>query len=645
MIKMLLIAPYEKMVEDFSRVFNQHNQTSHKAEYEVEQYSLETVVARVPEDLPDFNFNVEVVISRGLVSSGLRRLNEYIPVVEIPVAANDIVRALSKAGKINNNIGPVAVTGSPNMIMGAEDIADILGIEIKTYLIPTDEDIPLVVNQACADGAATLVGGISTTALARSMGLKSVLLESGRESIWHSITEAKRLAYLMRREEEKTARLNTVLNHSEDAIIVLDRNNTVTLLNKSAERIFHSSSQDYRNKPVEKIFPSCPDLDYLSNAVPQEAVVVEHNGLTLNISVSSLTVHNEVIGKLLTIQDISKIQELERKIREKLYEKGHVTRHSFDDIKGTSSAIRESLRIAKEYSTAESTILIIGKTGTGKELFAQSIHNESRRRNRPFIALNCAALSEHLLESELFGYSEGTFTGGMKGGKPGLFELAHLGTIFLDEISEIPLNLQAKLLRVLQEKEVRRMGDDKVIPLDVRIISAANINLYDQVEKGLFREDLLYRINILELTLPDLKERREDIPILVTSIMENLGKSRTRNISLSADALEYLTDLSWPGNIRQLRNICERLSVLYKTKQIDIEDIRKILPSPKTLSPSCDDELFSDNFLRQQQIEHERTRIVKALKEANFNKGEAASILGISRATLWRKMKSLNLEY
>ncbi len=652
MIKMLYIAPFQKMADDFIHVFEQHNRISLKAEYEVEQYSLETVIARIPEDLPDFNFNVEVVISRGLVSSGLRKQNVYIPVVEIPVAANDILRALHKAREINTENGPIAVTGSPNMIMGADEIASILGVRINTYVIPSDKDIPQVVEKARSDGSTTLIGGIRTTLLAKALGMKEIFLESGRESLWHSITEAKRLAYLMRREEEKTARLNTILNHSDDAILVLNKKNRLSLFNKSAERIFNLPAKNTHGLPISSIFPEYMNLETSPENSEQEAVVTRHNGLTLNISESPLKVHNEIIGKLLTVQDISKIQSLEQRIREKLHQRGHVAKHCFDDIKGVSNSIRDRIQTAIEYSRTDSTIMIIGKTGTGKELFAQSIHNESQRQHGPFIALNCAALPENLLESELFGYAEGTFTGGLKGGKPGLFELAHQGTIFLDEISELPLQLQAKLLRVLQEKEVRRLGHDKVIPLNVRVITAANINLLDQVQKGLFREDLYYRLNILELTLPDLNERREDIPILTRGIFESFD---IPNQMITEDALEYLKWRNWPGNIRQLRNICERLSVLNKNKTIDLAAVQKVLPfehtppppqasvSPQTHPSPEHPALNPQEELLKQKEEYERQEILEALKLAGFNRGKAAEILGVSRATLWRRMKGLGL--
>ena len=647
MIKMLLIAPFQKMADDFKIVFEHHNRTSLKAEYEVEKYSLETIIARVPDELPSFDFNVEVVISRGLVSSGLRKLNVYIPVVELPVAANDIIKALHKARMLNNE-GPVAVTGSPNMIMGAQDIADILGVSINTYIIPTDDDIESVARKAFTDGARTLIGGIHTTTTARNLGMQAILLESGRESIWHSITEAKRLAFLMRREEEKTARLNTILNHSDDAVVVLDPRNKIQLFNKAAERIFGRPSNSTIGLPISQIFPAYMNLESIPENVNQGAEVTQHNGLTLNITESPLKVHNENIGKLLTVQDISRIQALESKIREKLYQRGHIARHRFEDIKGISEAIQEKIRIAREYSQTDSTIMIVGQTGTGKELFAQSIHNESRRYTGPFIALNCAALPEHLLESELFGYVEGTFTGAAKGGKPGLFEIAHQGTIFLDEISEIPLKLQAKLLRVLQEKEVRRIGHDKIIPLDVRIITATNKNLFTMVEQGLFREDLFYRLNILELSLPGLCDRREDIPILIQYIFDRLSKPHPYTIQISTEAINYLKFLEWPGNIRQLRNICERFSVLYKMHPIELSDAQRVIANSTSICKQ--DSLPKEIPIIDPRIElekahenYDRQVIVDTLKKADFNKGKAAACLGISRATLWRKMKKLGL--
>ncbi|MGE4284368.1 MAG: sigma-54 interaction domain-containing protein, partial [Clostridia bacterium] len=356
------------------------------------------------------------------------------------------------------------------------------------------------------------------------------------------------------------------------------------------------------------------------------------------------------VGNVLTFHDVTRIQELESKIREKIYTRGHIAKHSFDNIIGESGKLNEVIQAAKKFSRVESNVLVVGETGTGKELFAQSMHNFSHRKSGPFVAVNCAALPENLLESEMFGYVEGAFTGAIKGGKPGLFELAHRGTIFLDEISEISLKLQGQLLRVLQEKEIRRIGHDRIIPVDVRVISATNKELSILVQKGMFREDLYYRLDILKINIPPLRERKTDIPLLAKHFIREfqllLGKE---DYELSAGAIEALMSHEWSGNIRHLRNMCERLVVLSECNLIEENDIKAVILNNNIDRPACTSQ--SDNFttfssssymVELKQIEREK--IKNELERSRYNKSKAAKSLGISRATLWRRMKEMNIE-
>ncbi len=257
-------------------------------------------------------------------------------------------------------------------------------------------------------------------------------------------------------------------------------------------------------------------------------------------------------GLVVHLQEITKVQRLEGEIRREMYAKGQIAKFSFNDIVGKSSSIERTIKYAKGFAVCDDTILIEGESGTGKELFAQAIHNGSRRYEHPFVAVNCASLPDNLLESELFGYVEGAFTGAKKGGKLGLFEVAHKGTIFLDEIGDISQLLQARLLRVLQEKQIRRIGDDRVIPVDVRVIAATNRKLSDLVANEQFRHDLYYRLNVLKLLLPPLRERLQDIPDLARYLLKNWSKDLEYCKKLELDrAFKILQAYSWPGNIRE----------------------------------------------------------------------------------------------
>nr|WP_256379855.1 MULTISPECIES: sigma 54-interacting transcriptional regulator [unclassified Brevibacillus] len=310
-------------------------------------------------------------------------------------------------------------------------------------------------------------------------------------------------------------------------------------------------------------------------------------------------------------------------------ESGLEAKYRLEDIVGCSQAIREAKAWAASFGKTEATVLITGETGTGKELFAQGIHLVSQRSAGPFIAVNCAALPGNLLESELFGYEDGAFTGARRGGKPGLFELAHGGTLFLDEIGELSLPIQALLLRVLQEKKVRRIGGERIVPVDVRIIAATNRDLEQQIASGQFRSDLYYRLNVLTLEIPPLRERKEDIPDLVWSIIHEVGERRDKAIREVDPAIFALLEQhNWPGNVRELRNVVERMVLLCQSDRLDASDAEFFVSKIQRVRD------------RPQPGESEEAMLIrKVLEETKGNRMEAAKILGMDRTTLWRKLK------
>lgn len=301
---------------------------------------------------------------------------------------------------------------------------------------------------------------------------------------------------------------------------------------------------------------------------------------------------------------------------------------------------------ARRFAETSSNIMLLGESGTGKELFAQSIHNCSKRKDGPFVAINCAALPENLLESELFGYVQGAFTGTNKGGKIGLFELAHGGTLFLDEISEVSINVQSKLLRVLQEREVRRIGDDKVISVDVRIICATNQNLKKLIVEGRFRQDLLYRLDVLRVFLPPLRRREKDVLLIFSSLLRHYLPDNVEELPpLTPEAQELLLFTPFPGNVRELRNVAERVSVLHNFPDAITADELTMALYPEDID-SDDHNAFFDAPAAPVTPSHassEAQAIQDALKECNGNQTKAARLLGIDRSTLWRKLKKYNL--
>jgi transcriptional regulator with PAS, ATPase and Fis domain len=328
-----------------------------------------------------------------------------------------------------------------------------------------------------------------------------------------------------------------------------------------------------------------------------------------------------------------------------------VARYRFSDIVHRSHVIKKTIEIARRYALLSSNILISGETGTGKELFAQSIHNESWRKDGPFVAVNCAALPDNLLESELFGYVEGAFTGTAKGGKTGLFELAHGGTLFLDEISEIPVDVQSKLLRALQEREVRRIGGDKVMAVDVRVISATNSDLDDLVGRGRFRRDLFYRLDVFNLSLPPLRVRREDIAALFGHFLKlNCRMNALPVPRVEPAALDVLHGCALEGNVRELRNITDRASALRHSPHLltagDMEQAVRPAAAYQPLAAARERHAAEDDFSHkpgraapQSRQSEANARTLQALAACDGHKGRAAAMLGINRSTLWRRLR------
>jgi len=634
MIRILLIAPFQEFLDAFTPLFEKHNATIARAEYENENYELSSVLATGTHELGSLDFDAEVVVSRGFVSSELRRQKFFVPVIEVPVAAVDLVHSLHRV-RTEYLCDRVAVIGSENMVMGVDRLSQMFSMEIRRYALNAREEIRGAVDAAAADGIPVVIGGVTTCSYARQKGLHAVLVESGPESIWHSITEAKRLAYLVKKEREHNEHLVSLVNQAKEGIVTLDGDGSIRLFNKAAADIFDMYPSNAVGKDFRKVLPAFSSVFSPGGPVPVKDEIVKCGEKLVSASFSGLGSRGERNSTLVMVQDVTRVQELETRIRERVYSRGHVARHRFSDIIGSSPSIVETIERAKKFSRVDSNILMFGKTGTGKELFAQSIHNHSPRGSGPFVAVNCAALSESLLESELFGYVEGAFTGASKGGKPGLFELAHRGSLFLDEISEIPMRLQGRLLRAIQEKEIMRLGHDRVIPVDVRIIAAANCSLADSVAAGSFREDLYYRLNILKIDLPSLVERSEDIPSLADYwVGLYCAQFSYPAMALSEAAKRLLGSLSWPGNIRQLRNVCERLVVLSQGSVIDERDVAQVLET-EPVGPAA--------AAGGDEADPERELIAEALRRTGNNKHEAARVLGISRTTLWRRLKQMKL--
>ncbi len=450
MIKIKLVVPRKGYITDAFERFEEFNKL--EASENDDNGSVKFVLEEVVEDadkIGKLKLDADVIISRGLITKLLKESNEFIPIVDIPVQGIDLIRSLHDC-KARFGSKKVAVIGALNMIYGVENLSDIVDLPIQSYILNDIESSVSLVDLAASDGCEVVLSGLSTCKYAEEIGLGAILVDTGKESFRQALIEAKRVALVSRREQEKTKRYQTILNYAYEGVIAIDLKGQISVFNTAAQEILSIAKGSLIGNSIYDIIKPGKFRNMLLSDDEYEKDTVAYQSIQLSVKKVGIFLKGKKVGDMVAFQDVTRIQEMEGKFFRKLHSRGHVAKYTFDDILYRSSEIKRTIETAQRYSEVDSNILIIGETGTGKEIFAQSIHNHSNRKNNPFVAINCAALPENLLESELFGYAEGAFTGAMKGGKQGFFELAHRGTIFLDEIGEISPKMQSRLLRVLQ---------------------------------------------------------------------------------------------------------------------------------------------------------------------------------------------------
>ncbi|MBZ4662572.1 MAG: hypothetical protein JG776_254 [Caloramator sp.] len=436
--------------------------------------------------------------------------------------------------------------------------------------------------------------------------------------------------------------LNTIIESINFGIIALSKNGLIKNINESACSMFNCIKEDLMERPIEEILPKWQEINkriLSGEKIIDEEIYFRIKGKSQKYIISLHSIQDEkgcIIGSVLSFKNIQNVYNLINKYT------GMKARYTFDDIIYRSNNMNKIIEYSKSISDSPSTILITGESGTGKEILAQAIHNNSSRRDFGFVAINCGAIPENLIESELFGYDEGAFTGAKRGGNPGKFELANGGTLFLDEIGEMPLDMQVKLLRVLQEGCITRIGGNKYIDVDVRIIAATNKNLLQEVKEGRFREDLYYRISVIPIVLPPLRERKEDIPLLIEHFLKTKSiKLRKPIPKLSPILYDKMLSYNWLGNIRELENFIES-AVNFGG---NIEFLMNKFESLNTQNQNT--QISKHNTISDDLIgpldEIEKRAIISCLKKYDNNISKCAKILNISRNTLYLKMKKYNI--
>lgn len=474
----------------------------------------------------------------------------------------------------------------------------------------------------------------------------------GAMAVFRDITEIIELASQVTNSKEMQSMLEAIFNSTQDAISVADQNGIGVMVNPAYTRVTGLSSEEVIGKPatVDIAEGESIHLKVLKSGKPirNARLKVGPYKKEVIINAAPIIVDGDLRGSVGVIHDISEIKELTEELNQaKQIIRKLEAKYTFTDIVSVAPNMQEVIDRAQKAAELPVTVLLRGESGTGKELFAHAIHNASSRKYNQFVRVNCAAISQSLLESELFGYEEGAFTGAKKGGKKGLFEEASGGTVFLDEIGEINTEMQVKLLRVLQEKEIVRVGGTRPINVDVRIIAATNVNLEEAMQKGKFREDLYYRLNVIPIKIPSLRERKRDIYLLALHIVKKFNQDYGRSIqNVSPTALKILMRYDWPGNVRELENFIGRAIINMKFTETIID--AKHLPEFTSIKLDKTD-LYIENAMEDKDVkssqtlekvlhETEKAYISKILETENFNKTAAAKRLGISIRSLYYKI-------
>lgn len=477
------------------------------------------------------------------------------------------------------------------------------------------------------DGNGDFIGVLSVTGPNKQVHCHTLgMVVSATEAIINILQVLK-----AQRALAQSARIHeTIVNSVSDGLLMLDGKGTVTFINPVGARILHVNAAEAVGKHISDLLyfkPVVLQVLETGQGYTDKEFFIETDRGPLHFIKTAIPLRNkegQIDGVIDIFREIKRIRKLVNQMV------GATAQFCFEDIIGNSTGIRESIRLGKVAANGVANVLIMGESGTGKELFAQAIHNSSARCEGPFVALNCGAIPRNLVESELFGYEEGSFTGAKNGGRPGKFELAHGGTILLDEVGEMPLEIQVKLLRVLQERRITRVGGQRYIDIDVRVIAATNRDLEKEVRDGNFRHDLYYRLNVLSIQVPPLRERPGDILFLVRFLLHKMCyQLRVETKHFTAEALATLEQYSWPGNIRELENVIERAANICEDKEISVEYL------PRGLMEAPRKEQWSEGSLKE--LEHRK--IEETIRKTQGNISNAAKLLGIGRNTLYSKLK------
>lgn len=556
----------------------------------------------------------------------------------------DIIKALVAARKVSRNI---TLTVSKDENVDVAFLENLLDIHITSIPYDSLGTLSEGLYAALARGLDVLVGGGLSSDLATQHSLPFVRVEPNLHSISLAIAQAKAMAEAQRVERESLDQLVAVLRLFREGVLCINEHGKTVFSNVKALELLRINPEARGDDRFRSLHQSLLISDVLADGEPREDVIVSVRGQQLLVTTLPISVPSGLQGAVAFISDVNAIQNMAGQIRESQHRAGFVAHFHVEDIQGETPDMIRLKRMARLYAPHGASVWIHGETGTGKELLAQSLHNASPRARYPFVAINCAALPESLLESELFGYAEGAFTGAKRGGKPGVFEMAHKGTLFLDEVGDMGLDTQSKLLRILETKELVRVGGNRVIPVDIRVLSASHKPLADLVREKSFRPDLFYRLAALRLRVPPLRQRLQDLPLLLGELLRRYGRSLK---DLTPAMLDALRAYPWPGNIRELLAFMESYLIVSAGQAADQSLFLELFRSWCSGEDACGaascvgGPVSSESGLEEDlkdQLNRARLDIARRmLDRCGGNRRLAASRLGISYNTLWRILEN-----
>lgn len=618
---------------------------------------------------------VDVILGGGGTGKLLRQTLER-PVVTIARSHLDMIQALQKAKTTTRHI---AITCYDMVPESLSMLAEILDVRVRPVPFTSTRELVEGIAKAVQEGVGCVVGGGVCGEIAHAQGCKYVVVVPGAEVIQRALEDARNIALSQSRDREQSAWLQGMVDVLHDGILCIDTTGKIATANATAQRLL-GASHPFEDVDMATVVQNMGLHHALTTGRAEADSLQRVGGQDFVITTTPIRVGGQIQGAVASFRPSSYIRSMEGKLKAQLRNSGFTTRHSMDSIVGQSPTMRGMKEKAVRFASTSAAILIQGETGTGKELLAHALHNASPRCHKPFVALNCAALSESLLESELFGYDEGAFTGARRGGKDGLFVLANGGSIFLDEIGDIPAALQVRLLRVLEAQEIMRVGGDRSIPVNVRVISSTWKDLAKEVREGRFRGDLYYRLATLCLYVPPLRQRTEDMGDLLQVLLRRHGAKRS---CVSERGVECLQAHGWSGNIRELDALIQRYVLLLEGSSPNDSLLTQLLAELPLMTPPVDSlaapsaatdggfwatsaqaggdtsqplhvssSLLASvgghnsfgahlpaHSLKEQMEAYEKRIIHDTLSHTRFNRHLTAKILGISPNTLWRKLK------